>query len=162
MTDEIETGQTPGESAPESSSQSTSTSTYTGTSIINQAIEAVAALINGMNLFATITRGALGIDNGLCCEPGPSSTQEVYLDKGYYIPLTLAINGKHSNLQTLSDALNTIQDTLSMSKTFPSGTGWEIVDITSGIAPRIIGREDNNQWLMACDLVIKIHRKDDD
>ena len=35
------------------------------------------------------------------------------------------------------------------------------VDITSGNFPRIIGREENNAWLMAGDLVVKIYRKDD-
>lgn len=132
------------------------------TSIIDMAIEAVGQLINALNPFAPIRRGALGADHGLCCEPAPSSVEEVYLDKGYYLPLTLGINGKHANLQILSATLNNIQDTLSRMRTYPTGNGWEIVDITSGISPRVIGREENNDWLMACDLVIKIHRKDDE
>lgn len=137
------------------------TPVYTGTSAINQAVEAVMDMIDALNLYATITRGALGIGNSLCCEIAPSMPQEVYLDKNSYIPLTLAINGKHDNLQTLSDALNTIQDTLSRKKEYTSGTGWQIVDITSGNLPRVIGREENNQWLMACDLIVKIYRKDE-
>ena len=137
------------------------TPVYTGTSAINQAVEAVMDMIDGLSLYANITRGALGIGNSLCCEIAPSMPQEVYLDKNSYIPLTLAINGKHDNLQTLSDALNTIQDTLSRKKEYISGTGWQIVDITSGNLPRVIGREENNQWLMACDLIVKIYRKDD-
>ena len=137
------------------------TPVYTGTSAINQAVEAVMDMIDGLSLYANITRGALGIGNSLCCEIAPSIPQEVYLDKNSYIPLTLAINGKHDNLQTLSDALNTIQDTLSRKKEYISGTGWQIVDITSGNLPRVIGREENNQWLMACDLIVKIYRKDD-
>ena len=134
---------------------------YAGTSAINQAVEAVMDMIDALSLYANITRGALGIGNNLCCEIAPSMPDEVYLDKNSYIPLTLAINGKHDNLQTLSDALNTIQDTLSRKKEYISGTGWQIVDITSGNLPRVIGREENNQWLMACDLIVKIYRKDD-
>lgn len=130
-------------------------------SIINLAIESVAQIINGMNLFAQIKRGALGTGNGLCCEPAPSTTEAVFMDKGYYLPLTLAINGKHENLQTVSDALNNIQDTLSMMKTYPSGEGWEIVDITSGGEPRVIGREENNMYLMNGEVIIKIYRKDE-
>ena len=131
------------------------------TSVINKAVEAVMDMIDGLNLFASITRGALGISNSLCCEIAPSVPQEVYLDKNSYIPLTLAINGKHDNLQTLSDALNNIMDTLSRKKEYTSGNGWQIVDITNGNAPRVIGREGNNSWVMACDIVIKIYRKDD-
>ena len=139
----------------------TGTTSQTTLSVLNMAVEAVMDMIDGLPLFSTITRGALGIRNGLCCEIAPSVPQEVYLDKNSYIPLTLAINGKHDNLQTLSDALNTIQDTLSRKKEYTSGTGWQIVDITSGNLPRVIGREENNQWLMACDLIVKIYRKDD-
>ena len=132
------------------------------TSKINLAVESVITLINGMGNFATMTRGALGSDNGLTCEIAPSYAEAVFMDKNAYFPLTLALNGKHHNLQTLSETLNNIMDTLTRSKSYPSGNGWEIVDITNGNLPRVIGREDNNSWLMACDLVIKLYRKDDE
>ena len=130
------------------------------TSVLNLAVEAVMDMITALSPFAQITRGALGIGNSLSCEIAPSMTQEVYMDKGYYVPLTLALNGKHDDLQVLSDTLNNIIDTLSRMTSYTSGTGWHIVDITGGNLPRVIGREDNNQWLMACDLVVKIYRKD--
>lgn len=131
------------------------------TSVLNLAVEAVMDMINGLSPFATITRGALGISNSLCCEIAPSTPEEVYMDKNLYIPLTLAINGKHDDLQVLSDTLNNIMDTLTRKTAYTSGNGWQIVDITNGNAPRVIGREDNNSWVMACDIVIKIYRKDD-
>ena len=131
------------------------------TSVLNLAVEAVMDMIDGLNLFATITRGALGIGNSLCCEIAPSIPETVFMDKNLYYPLTLAINGKHDDLQVLSDALNNIMDTLSRKKEYTSGNGWQIVDITNGNAPRVIGREGNNSWVMACDIVIKIYRKDD-
>ena len=134
----------------------------TSTSKINLAVESVIALINAMKNFATMTRGALGTANGLTCEISPSMASEVYYDKNAYISLTLALNGKHDDLRTLSDTLNNIMDTLTRSKSYPSGDGWEIVDIANGNLPRLIGREDNNAWLMACDLVVKIYRKDDE
>lgn len=136
-------------------------STSTSTSKINLAIEAVMDLIDAMDNFATITRGALGTSDGLACEIAPSMPSEVYYDKNAFIHLTLALNGKHNNLQTLSDTMNDIIDTLARRTEYPYGDGWEIVDITSGNLPRIIGREGNNSWLMAGDLVIKIYRKDD-
>lgn len=138
------------------------TSESTSTSKLNLAIESVITTINSMGNFATMTRGALGSGNSMCCEVAPSVAQEVYLDKNAYIVLTLALNGKHTNLQTLSDCMNNIIDTLTRAKTYSSGNGWEIVDITSGNLPRIIGREQDNSWLMAGDLVVKIYRKDDE
>lgn len=134
----------------------------TSTSKINLAIESVITLINAMSNFATMTRGALGTSAGLSCEVAPSVGQEVYLDKNSYIPVTLALNGKHSDLRTLADTMNNIMDTMTRAKSYPSGDGWEIVDITGGNLARVIGREPNNLWLVACDMVVKIYRKDDE
>lgn len=143
--------ETPGSNTPPAS-----------TSVLNKAIESVMDLIDAMGNFATITRGALGIDNGLCCEIAPSMVDSVFMDKNTYLPLTLALNGKHNDLQILSDTLANIMDSLTRRTEYPSGDGWQIVDITNGNIPRVIGREGNNQWLMACDLVIKIYRKDNE
>lgn len=146
----------------ETAQETTETTPPASTSILNLAIEAVMDMIDALEPFATITRGALGIGNGLSCEIAPSMVDSVFMDKNTYIPVTLALNGKHSDLQILSDTLNNIMDTLTRYTSYTSGNGWEIVDITNGNLPRVIGREDNNQWLMACDLVVKIYRKDEE
>lgn len=145
----------------ETTTQTGTTTATTSTSWLNLAVESVMDLIDAMGNFANITRGALGIDNGLCCEISPSNAEEVYLDKNAYFTITLALNGKHHDLQTLSDTMNNICDSLTRAKSYPTGAGFEIVDITNGIMPRIIGREQNNAWLMAGDIIIKIYRKDD-
>ena len=159
---ETNTQETPATGANTGSGTGTGTNTPpASTSVLNLAVEAVMNMIDALNLFATIRRGALSTGNSLSCEIAPSVPSEVYLDKNSYIPLTLALNGKHDNLQTLSDALNTIIDNLTRRNEYTSGTGWQIVDISAGNLPRIIGREDNSQWIMAGDLIVKIYRKDD-
>ena len=125
-------------------------------SIINEAVDAVMDLIDSLDLYAPITRGALGTGSSLCCEVAPSSPSEVYLDKNKYIPLDLTINGKHTDLQTLSDAMNTIHESLTMLKGYPSGDEWQIVDISTYTEPQIIGREPDNSWFMASSLSVKI------
>ncbi|MBQ1792272.1 MAG: hypothetical protein II008_19005 [Oscillospiraceae bacterium] len=130
--------------------------TYQASTIINQAVEAVAGLINGLSLFSSIYRGALGTGNGLCCEVGPTRPEAVFLDKNKYIPVDLTINGKHDNLLTLTEAINTIHQSLTMRRSYPSGASWEIVDITTATEPQIIGREDSNQYLMASSLLVKV------
>ena len=132
------------------------------TSVLNNAVEAVMNMIDALNNFAPVTRGALGIDNSLSCEISPSVPETVFMDKNSYIPLTIALNGKHNDLQVLSDTLNNITDSLTRSKSYTSGNGFQIVDITGGNLPRVIGREENNQWIMACDLVVKVYRKDEE
>lgn len=132
------------------------------TSKINLAVESVIDLINGMGNFATMTRGALGASAGLSCEIAPSMPSETYMDKNDYTPITLALNGKHPNLKTVTDAMNDIADTLSRMTEYPSGNGWEIVDISKGSISRVIGRDEKNLWLIACDLIVKLYRKDDE
>lgn len=130
--------------------------TYQGTTIINQAVEAVAGLINALGLFASIYRGALGTGNGLCCEVGPTYPEAVYLDKNKYVPVDLTINGKHTDLQTLSEAMNKIHESLTRLRSYPSGTGWQIVDITTATEPQVIERESEGAWLMASSLYVKV------
>lgn len=127
--------------------------------IINAVMESVMDLVDGLGLFALITRGALGTGEGLVCEVGPSGPDEVYMDKNQYIILDFTINGKHSNLQTLSDDMNRIHQELTMLLEYPSGDDWNIVDITTLTEPQIIGREDNNAWMMASALNVKVETK---
>ena len=133
------------------------------TSIEDIVIEAVMDLINAMNNFKPIRRGALGTGESLTCELAPSTVDAVFLDKNAVIILDLTLNGKHSDLQILSATMNNIVDHLTQMKTYPSGSGWEIVDIMHGAPPKphVIGREENNDWIMAGSVFIKFYRKDD-
>ena len=125
-------------------------------SIINQAVESVMDLIDALNLYAKISRGALGINEGLCCEIGPTSPETVWLDKNQYIPIDLTINGKYEDMQTLSDAMNKIHESLTMLIDYPSGDSWQITDIATMSEPQIIGRENGNAWIMASALIVRV------
>lgn len=128
-------------------------------SIINRAVESVMDLIDGMGNFAVIKRGALGTETGLSCEIGPTTPETVFLDKNQYIPVDLTLNGKHPDLNVLSDTLNGIHETLTFLKSYPSADDWKIVDISTGTEPQIIEREFNNVWVMASGLIVKIETK---
>ena len=130
--------------------------TPASTSIINQAIDKVMDLIDEMGLFAMISRGALGTGDSLTCEIGPTSPDIVWLDKNKYIPIDLTINGKHGNLQTLSDAMNVIHENLTMMRIYPESDAWSIVDISTLTEPQVIGREQDNRWMMASALLVKV------
>lgn len=130
-------------------------------STVNAAIEAVIGLMNATQPFARVTRGALPTGAGITCELGPSTPLEVYLDKAAYVPLDITLNGKHADLQALTEALNAIHAALTFAREYPGGEGWQIVDITTETLPQIIGREDNNTWLMASSLSVKVYFKGD-
>ena len=132
------------------------TQAVSSTSILNQVVEAVAGLINALSLYASISRGALGTGDSLTCEVGPTGPSDIWLDKNQFIPVDLTINGKHSNLQTLSDALNTIHESLTMMLDYPTGDKWQITDIATLTEPQVIGREQDNRWMMASALLIKV------
>ena len=136
--------------------QTTQDEPVASTSIINQAADAVMTLIDEMGLYAMITRGALTTGDSLTCEIGPTSPDTVWLDKNQYIPIDLTINGKHANLQTLSDALNVIHENLTMMRIYPSGSKWQITDIATLTEPQVIGREQDNRWMMASALSVKV------
>ena len=130
-------------------------------SAINEVVEAVIGLMNATQPFAPVTRGALPTGVGLVCEIGPSTPEAVYLDKNSYIPLDITLNGKHPNLKTLSDAMNAIHSTLTRARVYPFGIGWQIVDITTYTLPQVVDREDNNEWLMASSLSVKLYQRGD-
>ena len=125
-------------------------------SILNQAIEAVMDLIDALSLFAPITRGALGTEESLSCEIGPTSPETVWFDKNQYLPVDLTINGKHKNLAILSDAMNLIHESLTMMRNYPRGSKWQITDIATLSEPQVIGREQDNRWIMASSLAVRI------
>ena len=130
-------------------------------SVVDDVIEAVIGLMNATQPFATVTRGALPSGPGITCEVDPSTTDELHMDKNSTVNLGLVINGKHANLKTLSNALNNIHAALTRATTYPSDTNWEIIDILNYTLPRIIGREDNNDWIMASSINIKFYFRGD-
>jgi len=128
-------------------------------SAINETLEAVIGLMNATSPFSAVTRGALPTGVGLSCEIGPSSPNELYLDKNTTVPLDITLNGKHADLELLSDTMNNIHYALTHIRTYPSGAGWQIIDIQNMNLPQIIGREQNNEWLMASALSVRFFWK---
>lgn len=130
-------------------------------SVINEVLEAVIDLMNHTAPFATVTRGALPTAPGITCEIGPSAEQSVHMDKNSYVPLDVTLNGKHHDLETLSDALNNIHSALTRAKAYPAAARWQITDIENRNLPEIIGREQNNDWLMASALTVNFYWRGD-
>ena len=127
--------------------------------VINEVVLSVIGLMNAIRpaAFAPVTRGALPSNVGITCEVDPSSAQFMHMDKNTVVPLGLVINGKHPNLQTLSDTLNTIHAELTRAREYPDAERWEIIDIKTYTLPRLIGREYNNDWLMASALSVEFY-----
>lgn len=132
----------------------------TGVDWLNAAIESVMDMVDEMALFDPIQRGALGTASGITCEIAPGTPETGFLGRGAYFAVTLTFNAKHANQYTLLSNMNKIFDSITRRMDYSAGEGWEIVDIENGTLPRKIGREENNEWIAAGDLVVKIYRKD--
>jgi hypothetical protein len=132
-------------------------------SVINEVVEAVIGLMNEdvSEGFGTVTRGALPTGVGIVCEVGTSSPEDLYFDKNTFVPLDLTINGKHPDLQVLSDRMNAIHSSLTRRRVYPQGEGWQITDIKNDALPMKIGREGNNEWLMASGLTVEFYWRGD-
>ena len=134
------------------------------TSVVNEVLEAVITLMNATSPFATVTRGALPTTEGIVCEIGPSIQNTLFWDKNTFYPLDVTINAKHPNLKTLSDTLNNIHGVLTRAKEYPEDTNqtrWQITDISTQNLPQIIGREQNNDWIMASALTVNFFWRGD-
>jgi hypothetical protein len=125
----------------------------------SEVLEEVIRLMNETGPFAKVTRGALPTGHGLTCEIAPSRVSNTFLDKETLIPLDVTLNGKHRSLKVVTDAMNRIHLRLTRARTYPAGIGWQIVDIRNGMLPEIIGREQNNDWLLASSLTVLYHWK---
>jgi len=130
-------------------------------SVINEVLEAVIGLMAAENPFAAVARGALPTGAGLVCEIGPTSPQAMHMNKNTVIPLDVTLNGKHHNLQTLSDTMNSIHSALTRLQVYPASDSWQIIDISTMTFPQVIGRENNNDWLMASALSVKFYWRGD-
>ena len=139
-------------------------SEYQANSVINQVLEAVMDLMNATNPFATVTRGALPTGVGLTCEIGPSNPETVYMSKNSHVQLDVTLNGKNPDLELLSDTMNNIHSVLTRKKEYPedpAGNRWQITDIQNANLPALIGRENNNDWLMASGLSVNFFWRGD-
>ena len=52
--------------------------------------------------------------------------------------------------------MNLIHESLTMKTEYTTGGKWQITDIATLTEPRMIGREQDNRWMMASALLIRV------
>lgn len=128
-------------------------------SVINDVLLAVIGLAQATNPYATITIGAMPADNGIACQIATGAPESTFMTKGFPYQFTMVLNGKHSNQQTVSDALNDIHQSLTQRKEYPATNTYQITDISTISTPSYIGREENKQYLYGSSLSVKFFYK---
>ena len=109
----------------------------------------IADAVDALNLYANIVYGSDPPENGICMIQAAGAPTEKHLDANMLYRLSVLLNGKHSNQQTLLDALTQIHTALTKRNDFSdfSTTDAQVLSIMTTSSPQIIGREQNNQWI---------------
>ena len=126
-------------------------------SVINDVLLAVIDMAQDTDPYADITIGALPADNGICCAISTGAADAPFLDRGCSYELSLVLNGKHYDQQTVSDALNDIHQALTQTKTYPKTDAYQITNIETASGPTYIGREENKQYLYGSSLRVRFY-----
>lgn len=122
--------------------------------------EILQAIINMAEQAAgvSIVTGSMPPDNGIAMT-GQAAPQTIMLDIGSNERMSVVCNGKNTDQQTVISQLDTIHRVLTRRKDFPVGNGWQVYAIETVASPRLLGREQNSEWLYASSLLVKINTK---
>lgn len=101
--------------------------------------------------YSSISLGAMPQNNGLAMVIGSGAETERYLCGGMQ-QISIVINGKHSNQQTVLTALSDIHQGLSRqnytNNSKLNATRWQITNITTSSSPNYLKFETaDKQWL---------------
>lgn len=126
---------------------------------VNTVLLAVIALAQATNPYATIMIGPLPADNSICMGISAGYDENSFMSRNAVVTLDVVCNGKHTDQQTVSEALNVIHAALTRATSYPTGTGWQILNITTSALPSCIEKQDNGQFLYGSALTIKYYDK---
>ena len=124
--------------------------------IFDDVLNAVIDMAEVTQPYANIIIGSLPPDNGICIT-GSSSPDETYLCKDMLMSMDVVLNGKHTNQQTLSNALGAIHVALTKTMEYPQTSEYQITNISTVAAPRLLDREQNSQWLYGSSLRVDFY-----
>ena len=122
-------------------------------------LDALITLAQETRPFATILRGPLTSGPSIAMEAAESDVSR-HMDRNEAVRTAVVINAKHTDMTTAYEAVLAIQRRFTHLEEYPSGAGWQIVDVWAEDFPRLIGREKNNTWLFATSLTASIYYKE--
>ena len=106
----------------------------------------------------SIVTGSMPPDDGIAMT-GNSGSFPIFLDMGSNESMNIVCNGKNTEQQAVIAQLDAIHAALTRRKDFPSNNTWQIYAIETTASPRLIGREQNSQWLYGSSLAVKFNVK---
>ena len=124
----------------------------------DEILRAVIDMAMLTNPYAQVVIGSMPPLNGIAMtgEGGPDS---VHLDIGAEQTMNIVCNGKNVDQRAVIRALDKIHRFLTFRKDYPRGDDWQIYSITTIASPRLLGVEQNSQWLYGSSLLVKFYQK---
>ena len=105
-----------------------------------------------------VVLGSMPPDDGIAMT-GNAASFPIFLDIGSNEEMNVVCNGKNTQQQAVIIQLEAIHAALTRRKDFPSSDTWQIYAIETTASPRLIGREQNSQWLYGSSLRVKFNVK---
>ena len=127
-------------------------------SVYSDVLNSVIELMKETKPYASIVVGSNVPANGICVLPTPA-TSRAFLDKNTDMEWIIALNGKYADQLTVFEALSKIHTSLTRRKDYPSDTNYQIYDISTVAGPRLIGRQENDQWIYGSSLRIRFYMR---
>ena len=123
----------------------------------NDVLQAVIDMAQAAAGFPVVL-GSLPPDDGIAMT-GNAASFPIFLDIGSNEEMNVVCNGKNTQQQAVISQLEAIHAALTRRKDFPSSDTWQIYAIETTASPRLIGREQNSQWLYGSSLRVKFNVK---
>lgn len=105
-----------------------------------------------------VVTGSLPPDDSIAMT-GNSFSYPIFLDIGSNERMNVVCNGKNVSQEIVIDQLDAIHQSLTRRKDFPHGNNWQIYAIETISSPRLLGREQNSQWVYGSSLAVKFNVK---
>ena len=117
--------------------------------MISEIMDNIADAADALGLYADIVYGSDPPENGICMIQAAGAPTEKHFDANMLYRVSVLLNGKHSNQQTLLNALTSIHTMLTKRNDFNdfSTSDAQVLSIMTTASPQVIGREQNNQWI---------------
>jgi hypothetical protein len=123
----------------------------------NDVLQAVIDMAQAAAGFPVVL-GSQPPDDGIAMT-GNAASYPIFLDIGSNEEMNVVCNGKSTEQTTVIQRLEAIHMALTRRKDFPHSDTWQIYAIETTASPRLIGREQNSQWLYGSSLLIKFNVK---
>ena len=115
--------------------------------------------VNNLHLFSAANVGALPAGGGISIQWGAGAPTSEHFDRGGRYELYFSVNAKQTNQLIALSALESIHKFLTHMKFYPSGTDYQILNISTGTVPNYLGTDSSNQHMFGSIVRVTFYAK---